>query len=251
LVLHAWAMFAFCEQWHIADSSAFYWDDSTKQFIFLAELPKGWTDAGDFLRVRIKNHTGGDFKLENRDGWVKLNPKYSYSKSLFNDKHFILSPIRLDGSEKALILTGYGYASDASRLDIITLYNGTPELTRTMDHFDILKIEDINHDSVNEVIGQKWLGEVYGKDNVFHSYCPYFVYRYSKNNDHWQFVFDLALTRDYNVKNYYGWRGTNPTEDYVVVHPKDGSKPRIMKMKDAIERYGSHAQDTTLSPVPK
>jgi hypothetical protein len=240
-----------CEEWRMVDSGKFCWNDTAQQYMCIVDLPKQWTnnDPGDFLRIRIQKDGKRVFTLVNMDGWIDRNPEYSYSKSLSLNKHFVLAPITADSSVKAMILTGYGYASDASRLDIISLYNGIPELVATMEHFNVLKIEDLDQDSTNEVVGRKWLGEVYGKDNVFHSYCPFFVYRYVKKNDHWQFLFDVTLTRDYNKKHYYGWRGTNPREVYVVVHPKDGSKPRIMKEKEALEKYGSQVQDKVKSSV--
>jgi hypothetical protein len=44
----------------------------------------------------------------------------------------------------------------------------------------------------------------------------------------------LALSKQYNLKHYYGWAGAKCREDIaVVLHPPQGGKPLVMSTPDA------------------
>ena len=47
-------------------------------------------------------------------------------------------------------------------------------------------------------------------------------------------TYDLELSKQYNLKHYYGWVGEDCREDVaVVLHPPDGGKPVILNSKEA------------------
>ena len=175
-----------------------------------------------------------EFVLENMDGWVINDTSYSAVKNISDSKFFILCPITKN--ESALFLIGYGYASNASKLTVITLNNDSPDAIFN-EEMDILKYEDMNNDSIPDFLLQPWLGEVYGPDDRFESYVPLFIYTFNKKNSCWKMNYDEILSIKYANDSLYGWVDMEDNENYVIFKPNNEKKPRVMKLKEAEHLY--------------
>jgi hypothetical protein len=65
------------------------------------------------------------------------------------------------------------------------------------------------------------------------TYDPLHVYKLETTPEP-ELKLSLPLTREYNLKHYYGWAGPECSEKLaVVLHPPGGGKPVIMKAKEA------------------
>jgi len=221
-------------KWKPVYTTEFDWNIDGKKDKIILEIPKKWNDPGDFHKVRIKISGKPEFTLENMDGWVIIDTSWPGLKNIpaisqMSNKYFLVSPIT--ETESALLLVGVGYASNPSKLTVITLKNDYPEVIFN-DEMDIYKYTDMNNDSIPDFILRPWLGEVYGPDNRFESYVPLFVYTLTKKNGHWKMIYDEKLSIQYTNDNLYGWAGREGSDSLVVFKPKNENKPRVMKLKE-------------------
>jgi len=211
-------------------------NDGGKDKITL-EIPKGWNDAGDFHKVCIKISGHPEFAFENMDGWIKNEKEFILKegiKNIIDNNYFLLYPITKN--ENALLLIGYGYASNPSRLNVIVLNNDYPEVIFSEDMV-IRKYMDLNCDSIPDFVLLPWLSETYGPDFRFKSYVPYLVYTMIRQSGQWKMIYDEKLSIQYTNDNSYGWAGRNFSDSLVVFKPKNENKPRVMKLKEAEKLY--------------
>ncbi len=159
-------------------------------------------DPGDFHRVRIQIAGRPEFVLENTEGWVRYRDdantlekslsfladkameifKYQASplnhyKSVVRSDFVALTPVSpRRNKEFVLLLFGYQYASMPGKLNVIALdQKGYPEVIFDKE-FEVSRLEDLDDDNMVELIGEPWYGEVFGPDNIFHSYVPTYIY---------------------------------------------------------------------------
>jgi hypothetical protein len=221
-------------------------------------------DPGDFHRVRIQIAGKPEFVLENSEGWVRYNGeasvpektllffvdkavglfKYQASsgnryKSVARSDYFALSPASPSrNKEYIMLLFGYQYASSPGKLTVISLdHTGYPRVIFD-EEFELSRLEVLDGDNLVELIGEPRYGEVFGPDNIFHSYVPTYIYSLVRKDGYLQLQMSRKLSKKYNEEHYYGWVDPEASHEYVVVEPKDGSSPKLMKLTDAEKTYG-------------
>jgi hypothetical protein len=131
-----------------------------------------------------------------------------------------------------LMVFGEGIASDPGAFHVIALSkDGTPHEIMSLENFYIEEIVDLNNDGIQEIIGKKCLSQLWGA--CFSTYDPFSVYCFGKHSTD-KMKYKMTMSRSYNKKHYYGWAGPNCREDVaVVLHPKEGGKPIIIKAQTA------------------
>lgn len=220
-------------KWKTVYTTEFDWNNDGNKDKIILEIPKEWNDPGDFHKVRVKISGQPEFALENMDGWIKIKNEIIAKegiKNIADNNYFLLFPI--NKNENALLLVGYGYASNPSRLSVITLNNDYPEVIFS-EEMGVWKYQDINNDSIPDFLLLPWLTEVYGPEDRYESYVPLLVYIVVKQNKHWKMVYDEKLSIQYTNDNLYGWAGREGSDSLVVFKPKNENKPRVMKLKEA------------------
>lgn len=225
------------ESWVIIDKVNFDWNQDKKVDQIILERPEVWNDPGDFTRIRIKINGKKEFILNNENGLIqyKENDEESFVRSNIKSDYMVLVPISNKYSESLLIMFGYEYGSSPGESLIISLnQEGYPEKIFCKE-FSIIEFKDINNDKYLEMIGQPWYAQGLGSNGDIHTYCPMYVYRFSKAKTNFKVVLDLNLSKKYNDEYGAGWAGSDPRNDIVEVTPLDGSKPRLMNKKEAFK----------------
>lgn len=243
------------------------WNGDGKQDRIILEAAKEIVethDPGDFHRVRIQIAGRPEFILENTEGWVryrgnanalenslnclkdKVTGIFKYEaaavnnyKSIVKSDYIALTPVSpRRNKEFVLLLFGYQYASSPGTLHVISLdQKGDPKVIFEKE-FEVSQLEDLDGDNMVELIGNPWYGEVFGPDDIFHSYVPTYIYSLTRKDNALQLQLNEALSKKYNEENFYGWVSPAAAQEYVVVEPKDGSRPKLMKLTDAEKTYG-------------
>jgi hypothetical protein len=243
------------------------WNGDGKQDRIILEAAKEIVethDPGDFHRVRIQIAGRPEFVLEDTEGWVRYRDntgalenslnclkdkvaeifKYKATslnryKSIVKSDYIALTPVSPRRSKEfVLLLFGYQYASSPGKLHVISLdQKGDPKVILEKE-FEVSYLEDLDDDDRVELIGEPWYGEVFGPDDIFHSYVPTHIYSLIRKDSALQLQLSEALSKKYNEENYYGWVSPEAAREYIVVEPKDGSSPKLMKLTDAEKAYG-------------
>ncbi len=222
--------------WKLVESLQFDWDKDGKSDSFVLEVPEDWDSGGDSSRLTIRMSGGKAFVLENELGWMDFTEdvfsRTWASKNVVASPHFLFLRTRRGAeSPPLLFLIGWGYASSPGSLHVIKLTTfGTPKLILYRAELELKDFTDLNGDGINEIVGLPCYSQTWGEDLL--TYDPFHVFVLPGETG--MARFSLKLTRNYNLKHYYGWAGPECSEKLaVVLHPPGGGKPKIMKAADA------------------
>lgn len=221
-------------EWSRVSSFEFDWDGHGVSSVIF-EIQKG--DApGDFTRVRMRLPKQKEFVLTNKDGWVKYNSNgVNLSKKLRNSNlvhsSYVLAA-QAKGGRTLLLLFGYAYASSPGSLDVLEVtHDGQPRVVLHQDESGLEELRDLDGDGLAELIVYPCLSQGWG--NGLLTYAPFNVYKLGLSPGD-PATLSLPLSKDYNLRNYYGWAGAKCSEDIaVVLHPPKGGRPVIVTAKEA------------------
>lgn len=223
-------------KWKTVSTLRFDWNG--KQGIqAIIEIPVGWTDPGDFTRIRIQVPGEKQFVLKNDDGWVRFR---SDTASTSTQTHRYNYPIHSDyvmavnvaDGRMILLLSGYSYASSPGSLDVIELpSSGAPRVVLHRKELGVREVADINGDGKAELVAYPCLSQEFG--NGLLTYDPFNVYQFGSVAGESAQI-SVPLSKQYNIAHYYGWAGVNCSEKLaVVLHPSGKKKPVIMRTEEA------------------
>ena len=190
------------------------------------------------LTIQIKGHK--DFILMSDDGWVKYQTNFQPGENFLNlnknlsKSNFVLFLRTTDGIPPVALLESWDYASDPERLHVIGLdASGDPKLLFNQI-FHIAELRDLDGDGTKEMVGLPCFSQAWG--SAFLTYDPYNVYKFPSLTDS-ATKLSVELSKEYNLKKYYGWAGAVCSEKLaVVLHPPNHGKPVIMKSSDRFFR---------------
>lgn len=207
---------------------------------FKLELPEGYDDAGDFIRIRIWVEGQSEFIVDNRDGWVDYNnhdePSGVYqhlqNQNLVQSRHVLVLRATHRASEPPLVLLrSWGYASSAERLHVIGFQKTGKPVLLFNDELDLTELSDLDGDGYPEIVGVPTTTEGLGKD--FETYVPFEVYKIPRSMNG-PAQLSIALSKRYNLKHNYGWVEPDRINDVLVaLHPPGGGKPVIVSKAEA------------------
>jgi len=224
-------------QWRRVSSFQFEWDGHPNVQVAL-EIPKTWTDPGDFTRIRIRVPGQREFVLGNKYGWVKYrsqeaatSPKVNKWKNLIPSE-FLLALTARENNRTMLFLLGYSYSSSPGSLDVLEISaTGQPRVVLHRLEFGLLDVRDLDSDGIAEIIGFPCLSQEFG--NGLLTYDPLNVYKLGSIPGEVAKL-SIPLTKSYNLEHYYGWAGSQCSENFaVVLHPSNGGKPQVMSTREA------------------
>ena len=227
--------------WRVVSTYEFAWSELKAPFTFQLELPEGWNDPGDFLRLRIQLPDRREYVLADSDGLVKIEDVLNKSLlkgNLSSSPYLYFARDLRDGhGDPALLLFGYSYASSPGIVRILQLDStGFPNVVFA-EEYDIAAFVDLNNDHTEELVGKRaGEGELWGR--CYESYSPFSVFELPRTGEG-RAAYSLDLSKTYNELHYYGWAGPIYSESYVVVHCLPGKdKPVILKLEDAERALG-------------
>jgi hypothetical protein len=128
---------------------------------------------------------------------------------------------------------GWAYGGDPGSLHVLSLDKTGYPFEVFVSTFELAALIDLDGDGTSEIVGKRCLSQLSGG---FSTYDPYSVYRLPRSGAG-KATLSLALSKKYNLKNYYGWAGPNCREDVVVVLHASTGKPRIMNVNQAQHLY--------------
>jgi hypothetical protein len=223
-------------KWRLVSSFTVSWNEQANVHFSLS-IPETWDTPGDFTRLSIIVPGHKQFVLANEGGWVKYGSnEASTSLEVKNLKNLIASnyvfAAKAAQNRTVLFLFGYSYASSPGSLDMLEISaEGDVWVALHREELGLKDFRDLNGDGVAEVVGYPCLSEEYG--NGLLTYDPFNVYSLS-NSPGGKANLSVALSKQYNLRHYYGWAGPECSEDFaVVLHPPDGGKPIVVSAKEA------------------
>ena len=190
-------------------------------------------DVGDFTQIRILVPGEKPFVARNNSGWVKYGSETAATYPDFRKyrnrapSEYVLAADATKAGRTLLFLVGYSYASSPGSLDVIELPgSGPPRSVMHVEELGLEDLRDLDGDGVAEVVGYPCLSQEYG--NGLETYDPLQVFKLGADVGS-DAKISIPLSRQYNLKHYYGWAGINCREDIaVVLHPPGGKKPKIL-----------------------
>ena len=204
-------------------------------------LPHGTISRHGFTRIsHSSSWTQRNLSLSNTSGWVNfhsdtamITPTVLKMKNLAGSK-YVLALSASQKNRTLLFLLGYSYASSPGSLDVVELPQvGAPRRVLHRDELGLVDVRDLDGDGIAEIVTRPCLSEVFG--NGLQTYDPLHVYALAKEAGD-AAALSLPLSKDYNIKHYYGWAGPSCSEKFaVVLHPPRGGKPFITTTQKAQE----------------
>lgn len=203
------------------------------------------TDYGSPIEAeRIRIHIPGqkDYIHDEKAGYGNIkdaNLDKKINRLLIRDKfksnRMALLPFD-DKNKKTplLVIFGPSYGCCLSGITIISIENSIPHTIFGADQFFFVDYVDLDNDGIPELIGKMSLTEEFG--NHYETYNPFYVYSLNEPRTK-KAMWNKPLSKAYNLKHYFGWYPDFAATDVVVYHPPDGSKPRVMREKDADASY--------------
>ena len=226
------------KDWAIAEEFDFDWQGSGQPAHF--KIEQSQDEQTSRLTISIKGQK--DWVLENDDVWEE------FARDFLKEEDFLKKNRNLAASKYAfslapspsvrpwLFLVTPQYGSDPGNLFVLALDSaGHPAIIlKTTLH--VKEFRDLDGDGVAEIAGQPCFSQSWS-DNLL-TYDPLHVYKLQSTTKP-ELKLSLPLSKDYNLKHYYGWAGPDCSEDLaVVVHPPGGGKPVIMKTEEAKKMFG-------------
>jgi hypothetical protein len=226
------------DEWDVVEEFDFDWQGNGTPAHFKLERHTGQHEPSR-LTIQIKGHK--DFILKNDDRWVEyetdFQPEENFLKINKNlsTSSFVLFLHITDGLPPMAFLESWDYASDPERLHVIGLgADGNPKLLFNQI-FHIADLVDLDGDGTKEMAGLPCFSQSWG--NGFLTYDPYNVYKFPSLSDS-RATLSLELSKEYNLKEYYGWAGAACSEKLaVVLHPPNHGKPVIVKSSEAEKMF--------------
>lgn len=223
--------------WTTVEEFDFDWQKDTPAHFKLEQM------SGERSRLTVQMRGQRDFILESDLGWVEYGSDYQpgekflrANKNLSSSKYALILPISAESNASRLVfLFGDEYASDTERLHVLALdASGSPKVIFDRN-FHVTEFHDLDGDGVSEIAGQPCFSQGWGHDLL--TYDPFHVYQVITPAE-MPARLSLPLTREYNLKHYYGWAGPDCSEDLaVVLHPPKHGKPVIVKASEAEKMF--------------
>jgi len=226
------------KDWRVAEEFDFDWQGNGSPAHFKIEQ----SQEEQISRVTITMKTGPGLVLENDDVWEEFArdfvPEEDFLKKNKNlaPSKYVFSLAPSPGAKPLIFLVTPQYGSDPGNLFVLAMDpQGNPKLSLTTT-LHIKEFRDLDGDGVAEIVGEPCFSQGWGHD--FLTYDPFRVYQFQAAPQP-TLELSLPLTREYNLKHYYGWAGVNCSEDLaVVLHPPGGGKPVIVKSAEAKMMFG-------------
>jgi hypothetical protein len=215
----------------------FAWDHSGTVSL-IAEAAASPDGPGDFTRMRIRVPGQSDFVLANKDGWVRFDSDESGLSKQLRKANLIRSgyflALKVGFARTLVFLIGYSYGSSYGSLDALAISkDGVVDVAFHRDEFNLMELRDLDGDGIAEVIGAPCLSQTWG-DGLL-TYDPFHVYKLTLQPKATA-ALSLPLSKDFNLKHYYGWAGPDCSEEIaVVLHPSNGGKPIVVPASRAPE----------------
>jgi hypothetical protein len=230
-------------QWKQVETLRYDWAGSGKPATLVLEIASDFARGGDFTRVRIVTPGNPEFVLLDQNGLANFRTITCQYKEfglcrkanlVSSDRLFFY---RLPSGQTLLFVFGWPYGSSPGSLHALALdAEGMPHEILSLKEFDLDDMIDVDGDGAPEFVGKKCFSEEWGTHLL--SYDPYSVYRLPKAPAG-NATYSLQLSKQYNLKNYFGWAGPDCREDVaVVLHPRSGGKPIIVNSKEAEKLSG-------------
>jgi hypothetical protein len=230
------------KDWGMAEEFDFDWQGKGQPAHF--KIEQSMDEQISRLTISIKDQK--DWVLENDDVWevfardfLKEEDFLKKNRNLAVSKYaFILAPS--PAATPWIFLVTPQYGSDPGTLFVLALdTSGQPGII-LKETLHIKEFRDLDGDGVAEIAGQPCFSQSWS-DNLL-TYDPLHVYKLAPKPKP-ELKLSLPLSRDYNMKHYYGWAGPDCGEDLaVVLHPPGGGKPVIMKTEEAKKMLGMKKQ---------
>lgn len=221
--------------WQVIETTTFEWNKSSGSQTFILEKRND-----DEFRLRIQTRGQPDFLLPIAYAVVRLDnellDKQLVADNLLSSSYLYISPKLRDRSGRPMLLAfGEPMGSDPGSLNIVALnQRAAPIVVFSSETFQLTAIKDLDGDNRSEFVGLHCLSQEWG--TCMTTYDPYSVYHLDDRSG--KAVRSLALSKAYNLKNYYGWAGPNCSEQIAVVKCAPKGKPRVMSAKRAKQLYG-------------
>jgi hypothetical protein len=230
-------------QWVRVETVRYDWNHDGKPYTFLLDHPKDWEGSGDYARLRIFMPNGTHFSLVDEDGltgiddsvgpkWVTPHLTQLVKKNPVESGRLLFLPIDPNSKRPFLLfLFGCPYGSSFGSIHVIALNEGAPREILYKKEFQMVDYAHLNGDDSTQIVGQPCMSQEWGAGLL--TYDPYHVYLLPADTTS-RAKLSIRLSREYNLKHYYGWAGPDCSEKLaIVLHPPGGGKPVIMDAKKA------------------
>ena len=226
-------------KWKTVEEFDYQWKADQPTTHFKLEVPEGWNDPGDFLRIHIQPKGRTEFVLTN-DAWIEYSDEKFpddftrlKQQSLVPSKYVLILPHSPKPDVPPLIFLRTWDPIGPGRLHIIGWQpSGDPFLLFNQELY-LVDVNDVDGDGMKEIIGRPCIGEGVGPDAG--SYTPYQVYKIDSPIGKTA-ALSVPLTEQYTRQKYDGWAGPECRDDYVTIHPKDKTKKPLVVSKEAFEK---------------
>jgi hypothetical protein len=216
-------------KWQPVETTTIRWHKSRSPYTLILE------SAGDIdTRLRIEVPGRRDFTLSTWDGITTLSEGLRDEKlaadNLLKSTYLLLTPkLKDDRGTPLLLVFGWGRGSSPGSLQVLSLdKTGYPIVVCSLTEFELTALTDLDGDDRPEIVGKHCLSQMMGER--YSTYDPYSVYSLAGADI--KAKRSLALSKEYNLKNYYGWAGPECREDIRVGLVDPQGKPRIMSVEE-------------------
>jgi hypothetical protein len=234
-------------KWKTMEEFDYQWKADFPVTHFKLEIPDGYNDPGDFLRIHIQAKGRAEFVLNN-DAWIEYSDQKfpdGYTKlkeqSLVQSKYVLILPHSPKPDVPPLIFLRTWDPIGPGRLHIIGFQRSGDPLLLFNDELALVDISDIDGDGTSEIIGYPCLSEGMGKNAG--TYQPYQVYKIESPIQ--KAVLSVPLTEQYTKQKYDGWAGPKCRDDYVIIRWKEENKKPLVVSQQEFEKMKKSS-----SPAP-
>lgn len=195
--------------------------DKVNDTIVLYETPEGGDrDPGKFKKMNVSIN-GRRMTFHAKDAWHDIDGPFS--KASHNTVDSGLAFIYKEENQSYIFLFGFPYPAGREEVFILRVKERNMEIVFHNSLADPQLIADLDNDGQAELITHAEPEYRADERGSISPYSPYTVYSLYPSFD-----IDKSLTEKYN-KEHYVWAGADYNKSIEVLHPKDGSKPRIIK----------------------
>jgi len=212
---------------------------------FKLELPEGYDDPGDFIRIGIQVNGQPEFALDNDDGWIAYNSSEHRSRayghlqesSLVRSRYVLVLPdSERNDVSPLIVLRSWGYASSPERLHVIGFQPSGQPVVLFNGEFDLSDLRDLDGDGFPELVGLPCMSEGVGRaGSDMGTYRPYQVYKIPHPITG-PATLSIPLTKKYTTQEYDGWAGPQCTDDFILVWSKDRNKKPLVVTKEQADK---------------
>jgi len=197
-------------KWKTVEEFDYQWKADQPITHFKLEIPDGFDDPGDFLRIHIQPKGRAEFVLNN-DAWIEYSDEKFpddftrlKQQSLVPSKYVLILPHSSKPDVPPLIFLRTWDPIGPGRLHIIGWQpSGDPFLLFNQELY-LVDVNDVDSDGINEIIGRPCFGEGVGAiGSRAGSYTPYQVYKI-ENPIGKIAALSVPLTEQYTNKNMTG-----------------------------------------------